>query len=407
MTSQVARLISVGAVVSVAVSGCAWHGVNSLPLPGAPGRVADSSRFIVEMANVASLESNSPVMMSDVTVGSIGAITVQDWHANVEIFVKPGIVVPANVVAAVGQTSLLGSSHLALNPPVGTAPEGQLAPGAIIPLNRTSTYPTTEQTLASVTAVVNGGGLGQIGDIIHTFNEAFDGNQDAIRELITRIDNFIGVFDNQRADVVATIHELNRLAGKFSAQRGELTEALAQVPPALDVLLAERDRFTTALDKLRVFSDTATGVITTVKSDLIENLTHLEPSLRSLADVGKGLDKALAYATVFPNGQSAIDNAVRGDFLNESTTIDLTVPRLKRELLAGTRWGDPNMQIQAAVGDPGYAEQTGNPLTVGLTPTPAPEGQPQPPAVQAPQTPPIDPAAPAVPPTPVPTEGGS
>ena len=89
------------------------------------------------------------------------------------------MVVPANAVATVGQTSLLGSMHLALNPPLGEKPSGRLQPGATIGLNQSSTYPTTEQTLSSLSAVVNGGGLGQIGDIIHNFNAALSGREPA------------------------------------------------------------------------------------------------------------------------------------------------------------------------------------------------------------------------------------
>ena len=55
-------------------------------------------------------------------------MTVDDWHADVEISVKPDVVVPANAVATVGQTSLLGSMHLALNPPLGEQPSGRCNP---------------------------------------------------------------------------------------------------------------------------------------------------------------------------------------------------------------------------------------------------------------------------------------
>jgi ABC-type transporter Mla subunit MlaD len=53
-------------------------------------------------------------------------MTVRDWQADVEISVQPDVVVPANAVATVGQTSLLGSMHLALNPPLGQPPSGRL-----------------------------------------------------------------------------------------------------------------------------------------------------------------------------------------------------------------------------------------------------------------------------------------
>ena len=68
-------------------------------------------------------------MINDVIVGSVGKMTVDAWHANVEISVKPDVVVPANAVASVGQTSLLGSMHLALNPPLGEQPSGVCSPG--------------------------------------------------------------------------------------------------------------------------------------------------------------------------------------------------------------------------------------------------------------------------------------
>jgi virulence factor Mce-like protein len=139
-------LVVVGSCVAMTtMTGCAYQGLNSLPLPGAVGRGSDATIYHVEVANIGTLESNSPVMMNDVVVGSVGKMDVRDWHANVEISVKPDVVVPATVVASVGQTSLLGSMHLALNPPLGEQPTGKLAPGATLILNQSSTYPSTNR----------------------------------------------------------------------------------------------------------------------------------------------------------------------------------------------------------------------------------------------------------------------
>src|SRR6476620_2680462 len=151
------RVLATGSVVLLPVSGCAFQGVNSLPLPGAVGRGPDAVVYHVEIANIGTLESNSPVMIDDVVVGSVGKMTLHGWHVDVEVSLKPNIVVPANAVATVGQTSLLGSMHVALDPPPGQAPSGRLKPGATIGLNSSSTYPSTERTLSSLAAVVNGG----------------------------------------------------------------------------------------------------------------------------------------------------------------------------------------------------------------------------------------------------------
>ncbi|OBJ63327.1 hypothetical protein A5628_02660 [Mycobacterium colombiense] len=104
--------------------------MNSLPLPGAVGRGPHASVYHIEIANIGTLESNSPVMMADVIVGSVGKMRVKRDHADVEVSVKPDVEVPGNAVAAVGQTSLLGSMHVELNPPLGQPPRGRLQPGA-------------------------------------------------------------------------------------------------------------------------------------------------------------------------------------------------------------------------------------------------------------------------------------
>ena len=201
-------------------TGCAFQGVNSLPLPGAVGRGGDAAVYHVEIANIGTLESNSPVLIDDVVVGSVGKMKLHGWHIDLDVSLKPDVIVPANAVANVGQTSLLGSMHLALDPPPGQAPSGRLDPGATIGLNSSSTYPSTEQTLSSLAAVVNGGGLGQIGDIVHNFNAALNGRQDAVRDLITRLDTFVGTLYQQRDNIIATIDELNRFASTLGEPAG-------------------------------------------------------------------------------------------------------------------------------------------------------------------------------------------
>lgn len=368
--SRVKALAGAGCCVAVTLSGCSFQGLNSLPLPGAVGRGSDAVTYHVQIANVATLESNSPVMINDVVVGSVGKMTVDHWHADVEVSVKPDVVVPANAVASVGQTSLLGSMHLALNPPIGQAPSGRLQPGATIGLNEASTYPSTEQTLSSLSAVVNGGSLGQIGEVIHNFNTALSGREPQIRDLLSRLDNFVGVLDAQRDNIIADIQQLRRVANTFAGQQDVIDKALKDIPPALEVLDRERPRLTTALQKLGTFSDTATGLVNDSGQELVTNLQNLEPALRALADIGPDLNDALNWATAFPYGPDFADKITKGDYINLNATFDLTYPRLKRTLLLGTRWGDENAKLIPAPGDPYYLNYSYSPMNIGVAPPP-------------------------------------
>lgn len=94
---------------------------------------------------------------------------------------------------------------------------------------------------------MNAGGLGQIGDIVHNFGAALSGSQSQARNLLARLDRFVGVFDQQRDNVIASIAAMNRLAATLASQRDIVSAALERIPPALAVLNRERTRFTTAL----------------------------------------------------------------------------------------------------------------------------------------------------------------
>ncbi|UXA20602.1 MCE family protein [Mycobacterium sp. SMC-4] len=356
-------------------TGCAFQGLNSLPLPGTVGRDGNAVTYFVEIANVGTLEPNSPVLISDVTVGSVAKLDVDNWNATVEVSVRPDVMVSENAVATVGQTSLLGSMHLALNPPLGEQPRGRLAPNATLPLNRSSTFPSTERTLSSLSTIVNGGGLGQISDIIHESSVALSGREEQVRNLLTRLDEIAGVLADQRQDVVVTFEELNKLSRTLAESSGTIDAAIRKIPAALDVLVRERPQIITALDRLRTFSDSATGLINDTQDDLIRNLQNLEPILASVADLGPDLDTVLAYLTTFPFTQNVIDRGMKGDFMNLFVTLDLTYPRIKRTLALGTRFGEPQARLIPAPGDPWHENYTYDPLgsTISESATAAPQ----------------------------------
>jgi phospholipid/cholesterol/gamma-HCH transport system substrate-binding protein len=304
--------------------------------------------------------------------------------------VRPDVVVPGNALVTVGQTSLLGSLHISVDPPLGQAPTGRLAPGTPIPLSNSSTYPSTEQTLSSLSVVLNAGHLGEIGDVIHGANDALAGREGQVRDLLTRLNTFIGDLDDQRDNVAATIQALDRLASKMAARDDVISETLDKLPAALSVLSRERPRITSALEKLASFSDIATRLVNDSQADLVKDLQDSEPTIRALADVGPDLDAVIASLLFKPYSQSEIDRDVRGDYLNTYLVLDLTADRLKRGLLLGTRFGQEGAPLVPAPGDPYYQRFTSDPLGVGVAPPP-----PDAPSLSQPATPP--PLAPNVP----------
>src|SRR5213083_2406802 len=83
------------------------------------------------------------------------------------------------------------SERSLLAPPTKTAPSGRLHQGSLIPLADGGAYPSTEQTLAAASVLLNGGGIGQVQDITVALNTAFGGaRKDQLRILFDQLQTF-------------------------------------------------------------------------------------------------------------------------------------------------------------------------------------------------------------------------
>ncbi len=363
MTRLVAMLI---AVAVVPLPGCQWRGLNSLSLPGTAGRGDGSYTIQAQLPDVVVVQQNTRVRVADVNVGNVTKIEVQDWHALVTMRIDGGVHLPANATARVGQTSLLGSMHIELAPPTGEAPRGDLHDGSVIPLSSAATYPTTEQTLAAVSTLLNGGGLGQLQEINQTLAKALAGREEQMRSLLTQLDTFITGLNAQTDDIISATEKLNALAGQVAARDDTVERALGTIPQALAVLAGERTKLADAIDAVGRFSAVATSTVTQTRQAFVDNLRNIAPVLRSLADAGPALTRALDFLSTYPWVKSTVPNWFRGDFANITLVIDLTLSRLDSGLFTGTRWeGDLTeleMQWGRTIGQMPSPYTAGNPL---------------------------------------------
>ena len=107
------RTLAIGSGM-VLLAGCQFGGLNSLNMPGTAGHGPGSYSITVDVPDVATMPQNSPVMVDDVTVGSVSGVDAVQrpdgtFFAAVELSLDKNVKLPANSVARVAQTSLLGS----------------------------------------------------------------------------------------------------------------------------------------------------------------------------------------------------------------------------------------------------------------------------------------------------------
>ncbi len=362
------------ALMMLAGSGCGWRGVNSLPLPGTQGSGPGSFEIRAQMPDVMNIQPNSRVRVGDVTVGHVSGIELEGSHALVAMRLDPDVELPANATAKIGMTTIFGSLHIELAPPTDEAPEGRLEEGSLIPLSRSGGYPSPEQTLSALSLVLNGGGVGQAGDITEALSTAFRGREEDLRSLIQQSDTFAANLNDQTGDIIAATESLNGLVGKFAEQQPVLDEALRTIPEALSVLNGERGNLVEAADQLSKFSALTVDTVNRSKENLVTELQQLGPALAALADAGPALTGSLGLLPTYPFPNANVEKWHRGDYTNLTAVIDLTLSRLDAGLFTGTRWEcdltELELQWGRTIGQfpspcmAGGPFNPGNPLTV-------------------------------------------
>lgn len=339
------------AVASLAVllTGCQFGGLNSLNMPGTAGHGSGSYVITVQLPDVSTLPQNSPVMVDDVTVGSVSGIdAVQrsdgSFFASVELSLDGDVNLPANATARVAQTSLLGSQHVELAEPVDEPRVGRLEDGSQIPLDRTGRYPTTEEVLASLGVVVNKGNLGALQDITEETYNAVAGREGQFTDLVLRLAELTSSLDRQTNDIIAAAEGLNRFAGILAQSKDSLGRTLDTLPEALEVLNRNRATLVDAFAALRSFARVGSRVLEQTKDDFAADFRDLFPIIKSLNDNADDFIKSLEFLPTFPFHYEYLRNAVRGDYLNVFVTFDLTVRRLGETVFTTSKGLDPNMK---------------------------------------------------------------
>ncbi|MGI9161766.1 MAG: MCE family protein [Mycobacterium sp.] len=366
------RRLAAGAVVAAIVatmSGCGWKGLNSLPLPGTEGNGPGAFEIRAQMPDVSNIQPNSRVRVGDVTVGHVSKIELEGTHALVTMVLNGNVALPANATAKVGLTTVFGSLHIELAAPTDQPPQGKLHNGDLIPLSRTAASPTPEQTLAALSLVLNGGGVGQAGDIIQSLSTAFLGREQDVRSLLEQSNTFAANLDEQSGDIIAATESFNNLIGKFAAQRPVLDRAVQTIPEALAVLNNQQGNLVDAATEISKFGALTTDTVNRSKENLVKELQQAGPVLESLANAGPALTRSLGVLPTYPFPNANIDKWQRGDSANLTAVIDLTLSRLDAGLFTGTRWECNLTQLELQWG-----------RTIGQFPSPCLDGRASAPA---------------------------
>ncbi|AKN15530.1 virulence factor Mce family protein [Mycobacterium haemophilum] len=322
-------------VVALLGSSCGWRGISNVSIPGGPGSGEGSYTIYVQVPDTLAINGNSKVMVADVTVGSIRAINLKNWVATLTLGLNKGVKLPKNATAKIGQTSLLGSQHVELAAPANPSPE-LLKNGDTIPLQNSSAFPTTEQTLASLSLVLRGGGIPNLETLTNEVFNIFHGRADQIHVFLTKLDTFVSQLNEQRDDITHAIDSTNRLLTYVGGRSDVLDRVLTDIPPLIKHFADTKNLLINATDSVGQLSQAADQYLSEARGPLHTDLQALGCPLRELGRASPYLIGALKLILTQPYDVDTVPKMMRGDYQNVSLTLDVTYSAMDNAVLTGT-----------------------------------------------------------------------
>jgi phospholipid/cholesterol/gamma-HCH transport system substrate-binding protein len=307
--------------LAILLSGCSVPTAYDLPLPGGADLGDRPLRVVVEFDDVLDLVPQAAVKVADVPVGRVEDVALSEDGsvAEVAVLLNASVSLPADALARLRQSSLLGEKYVELLAPEDG--EGVLTDGARVPLARTGRNPEVEEVFGALSMLLNGGGIAQIRDISRELNRAAGGREPRIRSLLEQLDVLSTGLDGHRDEITRALDGLDRLAGSLDGERDRIGHVLDDLEPGLRVLEQQRGDLVALLTSLDTLSGVAVDVVRRSRDDLVADLEALAPVLQQLAAAGEDLPQSLELLFTYPFTDAVLDG-IRGDYLNTYVTLN-------------------------------------------------------------------------------------
>ncbi|WP_051026898.1 MlaD family protein [Nocardia higoensis] len=249
--------------LALAVTGCA---LSPDDLPSVRSGVHTDYTVTLRFENVMNLPSGADVLLGGLRVGQVQGLTATPDGIDVTVGLAANTEVPADAGAIIRQNTLLGDTYIALIPSTEPHPEqGFLGPGSTVPLERTTSPPQLEDTIAVLAYFVNGGSIQKMQDTMATLNRTMPALEDVRR--------MAGTVAVDMADLAAGTAELDRLLNGVN-----------------DTATAVVDR---SAEWQAVFSEQGTHYWHNVARAVVAHISTLLPSVGSIFEGGLWLTPML------------------------------------------------------------------------------------------------------------------
>jgi phospholipid/cholesterol/gamma-HCH transport system substrate-binding protein len=242
------RFLAAVAAAAVVAGGCSL-----------PGRVGGPVEVTAVFEDTSDLVVNHGVQVADVRVGSVSGIELtDDFRALVTLELRDDLELPADSVAVLRQTSLLGEKFVEIRPRTddddcdeADRPSGTLQDGAEITctIQAPELESVTEQAV-EILSVVAANRVEDLRTLIETGAVGFGGRAEELRGLIDDLVILSSTLADQTSNIVRIIDGLDATAAALAEGAPALDQLLVNLADATTVLADNREQAIATLQEL-------------------------------------------------------------------------------------------------------------------------------------------------------------
>jgi len=288
-----------------------------------------ATRYSAMLPTVIGLYPGADVRVLGVPVGNVVAVEPQGQLVRVDFEVNRGTKVPAGAMAAVVAPTVVADRYLQVAPVYTGGPT--LAPGAVIPRERTASPAEFDDLLASAQKLSTSLGpqgvnsTGALSEALHTFALNLAGNGQQINTTLDNTAQAINTLSASRDNLAGTVQNLQSFTTNLKQDDGKVRDFTHQFAQVNDYLAGERENLGKTLKELSETLGDVAKFVHDNRDGIRSNVDKLGDILATINAERLSLEQGLDTA---PLGLDGLVNAYNAS----SGTLD-TRPDLLGSLL--------------------------------------------------------------------------
>ncbi|MHB8439111.1 MAG: MlaD family protein [Acidimicrobiales bacterium] len=268
---------------------------------GGSGTITASAVF----SDVNDLVTGAPVQYDEISVGSVKSISLDNGSARVVMQIQRSAHVPADVIAELQQTTILGQHFVALVAPANTTgsitgatgasgapgaagapatlaggPTGLLRNGAVI--TRTEFIPGIQQLVSTGASVFGAVNAAQLAQIVDNGAEGFGGQAASIKQLLDDFNTVLGGYASRSSEIKSVIDNFNAFNATLAPNAQSDAQSIANLAQTTSILANESTQFNQLLQSLNDLAIQGRSILDT-------GLGQTEDQIRALSAVATQL----------------------------------------------------------------------------------------------------------------------